>query len=651
LDTFTPAYLAAPDVVVNPAGWSAPDLDIDSEAGPTHDLAAFEFHRRLVGYRETPLIDAPDLAARAGVARVLVKQEGGRLGLPSFKMLGASWAIARALSAEGAVPDLATLRATAPRRTLLTATDGNHGHAVARMARMLGLAAHIVVAAPTKKSRIAAIRRENALVTLWNGSYDEAVEHTAALAEQDPSLLLVSDTSWPGYERFPGWVIDGYSTMFHELDGQLAELGVEADLVAVPVGVGALATAVVRHWRATSSATVGVVRDHDFRSTPHIVGVEPAAAGCLYASLLAGREVSVPGPHESVMSGLDCGRLSHIAWPELRRGISAAVRVDDERALDAVRALREAGVEAGESGAASLAGVLALCETLDSDARAGIGLGPDSTVVLLNTEGTATTDFPAPRLAGIGGFHVGDVYVHYTRLTEPRGRYPLVMWHGGGLTGACFEDTPDGRQGWQWNFLSAGHDVLICDAGRASWRSPEARPVVLDKKAIWELFRIGSRFPVAAFEESAKQVVPTFAGSGELRQQGYEATLRRIGPCVLLTHSAAGPRGVKAALATGMVRAHIAVEPSGVPEVDPASVRHIPHLFIWGDHLHGDWVDLYRSARRFHEALIDLGGSSDWIDLPERGIHGNSHMIMMDDNSAEVAALICQWLTEHDLTI
>jgi diaminopropionate ammonia-lyase len=365
------------DIVLNESARVASPAG-SSPAGP----APLPFHRSLPRYRPTPLIESTSLARRLGVGRVLIKQEGGRLGLPSFKILGASWAAARSLfTFDGTDPpaecDFITLQARlrGHRPTLLTATDGNHGHAVAWMARLLGLPAHIITAAPTARSRVEAIRRQNAQVTEWPGPYDEAVEHAAGLATADPGTLLVSDTSWPGYETVPGWVIDGYSTMFHEIDTQLAERATYPDLVSVPVGVGSFATAVVRHWRRAGRR-------------PRIVAVEPTDAACLHASLLAGRPTEVPGPHRSVMAGLNCGRLSHIAWPDLRTGIDLAVRVTDALSLDAVRILAAAGVEAGESGAASLAGLFALRDALGHEERTAIGFGPHSTVLLLNTEGT-----------------------------------------------------------------------------------------------------------------------------------------------------------------------------------------------------------------------------------------------------------------------
>ncbi|MEV4253074.1 hypothetical protein AB0J52_07870 [Spirillospora sp. NPDC049652] len=277
-------------------------------------------------------------------------------------------------------------------------------------------------------------------------------------------------------------------------------------------------------------------------------------------------------------------------------------------------------------------------------------------------------------LAGLGGFHLdvpghGQMYVQYARLRRPRARFPLICWHGGGLTGASFENKPGGGPGWQWYFLSTGHDVYLCDgpgAGRARSRQDPAEQPARDDKTLWELFRIGppgsyparspyadSRFPVAAFDEFASQVVRGTGVGDASRQAVHDASLAHLGPCVLLTHSAAGPIGLRAEIAVpDHVRGHVLIEPSGAPdpaEVDLTPLKQIPHLFIWGDHLNLGWHTLYDSSRRFHEALLRAGGRSEWIDLPEHGRRGNTHLIMMDDDSDEVAALISRWMSRNEL--
>src|SRR5579862_1388191 len=203
------------------------------------------FHESLPGYARTPLVCVPLLARRLGVAAVHVKDESRRLGLPSFKILGASWAVFRALAARAgttaeAAGGLGGLRELMDGSgvVLVTATDGNHGRAVARMAALLGLQAHILVPADMAAARAGALRAEGAQVSVVDGTYDQAVARSAALA--DDRHVVVSDTSWDGYATVPGWVIDGYATIVAETLLALAESGnPPPTLVAVQIGVGA----------------------------------------------------------------------------------------------------------------------------------------------------------------------------------------------------------------------------------------------------------------------------------------------------------------------------------------------------------------------------------------------------------------------------
>src|SRR5688572_21295978 len=170
--------------------------------------APLRFHRGLPGYEPTPLIESPELASEWGVGRVLLKFERERFGLPAFKLLGVSWAAERLL---GDAPADAGIE-------LVCATDGNHGRAVARVAGQRGLRATVLVPGGTAQARIDAIEGEGATVEVVDGSYDEAVRLSAELAGE--RRLVLSDTSWPGYEDVPRWVIEGCATIFHEVDEQ-----------------------------------------------------------------------------------------------------------------------------------------------------------------------------------------------------------------------------------------------------------------------------------------------------------------------------------------------------------------------------------------------------------------------------------------------
>ena len=347
-----------------------------------HDPRAF--HRRLPGYAPTPLIDAPHLAARLGVAKVWVKDEARRLGLPAYKILGASWATYRALEQHAhavhggdlepwtTLEDLRARLAPLQPLTLVCATDGNHGRAVAHMARLLGLQAHVLVPHDMVASRQDAIRAEGAQLTVVPGTYDDAVRQAAALG--NARCLVISDTAWDGYEDVPRWVMDGYATIYAEVDEEFTRRGERGpDLVAAQIGVGALAASVVQHYRPRKA---------------QIVGVEPTGAACVLASLASGRPVVLDGELRTIMAGLNCGTPSPLAWPLLQQGLSALVAIPDGRAEEAMRVLAEVGVEAGESGAAGLGGLLELLTGPHAQANhTRLGVTNATRVLVINTEG------------------------------------------------------------------------------------------------------------------------------------------------------------------------------------------------------------------------------------------------------------------------
>ncbi len=335
----------------------------DASTGP------LTYHRSFPGYAPTPLRAAPASADALGVRAVWVKDEASRLGMPSFKILGASWATHLSVCrhygldpAEVTTVDLLRTRiaGTEPIE-LVAATDGNHGRAVARMAGLLGLTSHILVPADMVPARIEALQDEGARVTVIDGGYDDAVAASAALA--DHIHLVVSDTSWPGYLDVPAWVIDGYSTLTGEIREQCAERGAGLPtVVTVQIGVGAFAAAMVR----------------EFAADCRMVGVEPVRADCVTAAVEAGHLVTIDGPQDSIMAGLNCGTGSPIAWPDVSGGIDDFVTVEDTDAEEAMRLLARDGIVAGESGAAGLAGLLAF--------RDRLGLGAEDVVLVVCTE-------------------------------------------------------------------------------------------------------------------------------------------------------------------------------------------------------------------------------------------------------------------------
>src|SRR6478609_4273020 len=207
-----------------------------------------------------------------------------------------------------------------------------------------------------------------------------------------------------------------------------------------------------------------------------------------------------------------------------------------------------------------------------------------------------------------GEFEAEQMYVQYVKLAQPKARVPILLWHGGGLTGVTWETKPDGKPGWQQFFLNAGYDVYVSDAverGRASWaRYPEifkSEPMFRTKKEAWELFRIGpsyeiagrrvafegQQFPIEAFDQFAKQGVPRWVTNDAATQNAYNALVERICPCIVVVHSQGGNFGFNAALAApDKIKALVAIEPSGAPDsakIDVGKLKDVPHLIVWGD--------------------------------------------------------------------
>ncbi|GAA4705286.1 diaminopropionate ammonia-lyase [Promicromonospora umidemergens] len=351
-------------------------------------MPAIDFHRTLPGYQRTPLRDLPGLAAELGVGRVLVKEESSRLGLPAFKVLGASYATARAVGERFGLTSITldAVRGAVRDRgvRLYAATDGNHGRAVAHMAALIGAAATIYYPQSITEAAKRAIATEGAQSVEVDGAYDDVVARAAAEATADPASILVQDTSWPGYTDIPQWMVDGYSTLCLETDVQLSALGLAApDLVVVPVGVGSLAQAVVSHYRG--AGTDGGT----------LLAVEPDRAAGLVASLRAGEPVTTP-TGDTIMTGLSCGTVSALAWPVLRDGLDGAVTVSDDQAATAVDDLARLGVDSGPCGAATLAAARLVLG--QAGWREAIGLRPDAVVLLLSTEGRAANPVPEDRV-------------------------------------------------------------------------------------------------------------------------------------------------------------------------------------------------------------------------------------------------------------
>ena len=284
------------------------------------------------------------------------------------------------------------------------------------------------------------------------------------------------------------------------------------------------------------------------------------------------------------------------------------------------------------------------------------------------------TGTPA-RIDPNGTYMVGQMYVQYFLPADQHGTVPMLMWHGGGLTGVTWETTPDGREGWRDWFLHRGWPVYVSDAverGRAGWSDKlPGQPVFLTTANPYERFRIGegtgsfnqdiakrrpysgSQFPAEGYDEFVKQTVPRWTTTDDMTVEAYLAEVDRVCPCVLVFHSQAGLFGFKVAQARpDKVKALVAIEPAAVPDIGQAAVlKDIPILVVYGDHIATDsrWPMMRKTGVDFVNAVKQAGGSVEVVDLPEHGIHGNSHMLMMERNNLQIAGLVQDWLAGKGL--
>lgn len=332
----------------------------------------------------TPFVRLPALAASLGVADVAVKDESGRMGLNSFKALGGAYAVARlvlerASERAGRAVGFNELGSpavhdVAARLTFVCATDGNHGRAVALGARLAGAKAVVFVDAGVAQARRAVLQADGAEVIEAAGVYEDALAAAHAAAGAN-GWILVSDCGFAGYESIPRLIMRGYGVMADEALGAQRR---QPTHVFVQGGVGGLA-----------GALAAALAKHRVGARSRLVVVEPARAACLMASARAGAPAQIPAGEPTVMALLECYAPSLTAWPLLASGADFYVAVDDALAVEASRRLAEplghdASLATSESGAAGLAGLLAVAGA--GELRAAAGLDANSRVLLINSE-------------------------------------------------------------------------------------------------------------------------------------------------------------------------------------------------------------------------------------------------------------------------
>lgn len=346
-----------------------------------------DFHKTLDGYQSTPLTELAN-SEEFGVGKIYVKEESYRYGLPSFKILGASWAIFKVLISELGL-SLSTTFAELKQYIqdqslnsvicLVCATDGNHGRAVARMASLLGIKSHIFVPYNVLSTECAKIESENNVTLIkLPGNYDEAVEKAYLFSKDAENRYFIQDTAFEGYTDVPQYIIDGYNTLLNEIDLEVLELvGTKPALVVCGAGVGSFAQSVVSHYRA------------EFRENTktQVMIVEPMSAHCCNKSLILNEpstcnDESSESNKPTIMDGLNCPTISQSSFPILKLGLSFSLLIDDFECHSAVQQLQNSGVETGPCGAAPYAAFKQHFAELVSSH----GLNKSDVVVLISTE-------------------------------------------------------------------------------------------------------------------------------------------------------------------------------------------------------------------------------------------------------------------------
>jgi len=349
------------------------------------------YHKDFPYYSETPLVSLKNLADRLGVGGIYVKDESRRFGLNAFKALGGSYAIGRYIADKLGLNSVDYSKISSPEAkkklgslTFATTTDGNHGRGVAWTATTLGYKSVVYMPQGSVPERVENIRKAGAEVTVLPMNYDNAVRYTAEMAEKN-GWILMQDTSWEGYEKFPKWIMQGYMTMAYEAYSQFKDLGADKPThVFLQPGVGSMPAAVLGFF-------VNAYGD----GYPKTVIVEPDKADCFYRTAKAndGKIHAVTGDMNTIMAGLACGEPNPIAWSIIGDHADAFASCPDYVTAKGMRILgnplgNDERIISGESGAVGLGLTAALLGNPDlSELKDCLSLDKNSRILCFSTEG------------------------------------------------------------------------------------------------------------------------------------------------------------------------------------------------------------------------------------------------------------------------
>ena len=336
---------------------------------------SLKFHQSLKGYNKSQLHELPELSKVLNISNLLVKDESSRFGLNAFKALGASYAVSQILKKK---PNVSAF---------CTATDGNHGRALAWSAELYKKKCIVFVPKYTSDLRIVAISNHGAKVEKLNLNYEDTCKHALEMSLK-MNWELVQDASWINYELIPAYIMSGYLTHLSEMEDTINRLNKpNFDIVFLQCGVGSWAASCIWYYLNRYQ-----------KNRPKIILVEPVESSGVFESFKKGKRVSPKGSLKTIMTGLNCGIPSKSAWNIIKNGCDGIIKITDNEVMSAMRIFynpfqNDHQITSGESGAAGLAGLIkCLKDNKAEDLNKHIGLNKNSRVLVFNTEGDTDTN-------------------------------------------------------------------------------------------------------------------------------------------------------------------------------------------------------------------------------------------------------------------
>jgi len=350
-----------------------------------------KLHKSFPGYIETPLVKLDGLAKHLGLKDIYVKDESFRFGLNAFKGLGGSYCIGKYIADRlGLDMETLTYEQLKSREvkeqlgdiTFVTATDGNHGRGIAWTAAELGYKSVVFMPKGSAVERLNNIKAFGGEACITDLNYDDTVRYATEYADENDGVL-VQDTAWDGYESIPSWIMEGYTTIGHEIINQLEDDGLTH--IFLQAGVGAMAGAIAAYFADYYAD----------KEQPIITIVEPEKADCIYKTALAndGELHAVTGDLDTIMAGLACGEPCSIGWNVLSDYGDNFISAPDYIAAKGMRVLGnplngDKAIVSGESGAATSGFVVEVLEQDELlDLRKKLQLTSASRVLCISTEG------------------------------------------------------------------------------------------------------------------------------------------------------------------------------------------------------------------------------------------------------------------------